>query len=139
MTLRVLCVMLLAMLAVFGVAGCNETEKKPLVQRVYEHQLKRCVAFFREERCEPPKDATYKEGLNHPHRIMVEGVKEMFPKDGTCSTHGATFLVCEQTSIVGRPIHILYKIDGGQMIEWSTHLYDAAEITEPRGPKGGAR
>jgi len=92
-----------------------------------------------EERCEPPKDVTYKEGLNHLHRIMVEGVKEMFLKDGTCSTHGATFLVCERTSIVGRPRHILYKIDEGQMIEWSTHLYDAAEITEPRGPKEGAR
>lgn len=130
----------LSLLAILAVVGCNEPERKSLVERLYEHRLKRCVAMLREERCEPPQNATYRDGLNHLHRVMVEEVARSLPQDGTCSTHGDIFLICRRTSkMFGTSSHVLYKIDDGKLIEWSDHLYDDPRPSQNAGRSGARR
>jgi len=46
--------------------------------------------------CEPPRDATYRDGLRHLHRVMVDRVTTDWPRDRACAQHGPYF-ICEKT------------------------------------------
>ena len=79
--------------------GCEKPETRSLVERLYEHRLKRCLAMVptnEKSRCDPPSGATYLEGANALHRVMMDQVKRQFPAHGRCSLHGYVYMICEE-------------------------------------------
>ncbi len=81
--------------------GCDKPETRSLVERLYEHRVKRCLAMVptnEKSRCDPPSGATYPEAANSLHRVMIDEVKKLFPARGQCSLHGYVYMICEEGS-----------------------------------------
>jgi hypothetical protein len=88
-----------AVVAVAALAlwGCEKAETKSLVERLYEHRVKRCESLLSDKtKCDPPPGATYREGANHLHHVMVEQITGMLPARARCVMHGYAFLLCQE-------------------------------------------
>jgi hypothetical protein len=104
-------------IAVVGLAlvSCDKPETRSLVERLYEHRVKRCLAMVptnEKSRCDPPSGATYREAANSLHRVMIDEVKKHFPSHGQCSLHGYVYMICEERSEAsGNTKSKIYRLD----------------------------
>jgi hypothetical protein len=88
----------MTVIAVGLFGGCQKKEERSLVERLYEHRLKRCETLVEDKtECDPPPGATYRDGANHLHRVMVRKITEILPERAQCTMHGYQFLICEET------------------------------------------
>jgi hypothetical protein len=94
-------------LVLLALTACEKTEKRSLIERLYEHRVKRCQSMMpkgEESRCtDHPDGTTYKEGGNRVHRVMAGRIARDFPAHGSCTMHAHSFLICQETSAMPMP------------------------------------
>jgi hypothetical protein len=106
-----------ALLTAVTLTACQQTESKSLVERIYEHRLRRWGEMMPKDetsRCEVPAGTTYRDALKILHRVMTEQVTKDFPQRGICSKHGHAYLICNEKNLEGEPSSTIYRLDSAK-------------------------
>jgi len=119
-------VVAMSVAALVSLSACRQTTPKTAFERDYETMVERCktVAVKGEEsRCEPPRvETSHRQALTALHGVMIDQITKLLPPSGSCSIHGASYLICQHT--VGGTRSTIYRLDvdgsGNQVMSvWS--------------------
>ncbi|PYM96048.1 MAG: hypothetical protein DME08_14425 [Candidatus Rokuibacteriota bacterium] len=100
-------------LVVLLLSACDKKAPKSQFEREYETMVERCkvVATKGEETlCERRStEASHRQVLAGLHWVMIDQITRLLPPSGSCSIHGASYLICQHT--VGGTRSTIYRLD----------------------------
>jgi hypothetical protein len=106
-------VMALSVAAVLTLSACRQSPSKTAFERDYETMVERCkiVAVKGEEsRCERPRaETSHRQALAALHVVMIDQITKLLPPSGSCSIHGASYLICQHP--IGGTRSTIYRLD----------------------------
>ena len=99
--------------AALALSACQKSAPKSAFERDYETMVERCkgVASKGEQsRCaNRPAETTHRQALDALHVLIADQITKSLPPSGTCSIHGASYLICEHT--IGGTKSTIYRLD----------------------------
>jgi len=94
-------------------SACDKKAAKSPFEREYEALVERCKVVARkgeEALCERRSaEASHRQVLAGLHAVMIDQITKLLPPSGSCSIHGASYLICQHT--VGGTRSTIYRLD----------------------------
>ena len=99
--------------AVLALSACQKSAPKSVFERDYETMVERCKGVASkgaQSRCaNRPAETTHRQALDALHVLIADQITKSLPPSGTCSIHGASYLICEHT--IGGTKSTIYRLD----------------------------